>query len=275
MAGTVLSTLRCCRVVVFRLNDRRSLACVARRVRSRTPTECGSVGAVARLSWRCAPRAGPRFLLATGSVGTVGRPSQAPPMPPPARRPPWRGATASFAPSASGQAQSPTGLITELRQVSVLFCDLVGFTPLAESKDPEEVRELLSGVLRARPRHRDSLRRRRREVHRRCSHGGLGGSDRQGGRRGAGRSRRARSRLRPSPRTAPNVARSRSAPGWASSPEGRHDRDPRGGLCRRRPGQHGGEDPIGRPTGLLLCRRVDHASPPTPPSPTRTPADTS
>jgi len=27
----------------------------------------------------------------------------------------------------------------------VLFCDLVGFTPLAESKDPEEVRELLSG----------------------------------------------------------------------------------------------------------------------------------
>ncbi len=34
---------------------------------------------------------------------------------------------------------------TELRQVSVLFCDLVGFTPLAESKDPEEVRGLLSG----------------------------------------------------------------------------------------------------------------------------------
>jgi len=34
---------------------------------------------------------------------------------------------------------------TELRHVSVLFCDLVGFTPLAESKDPEEVRELLSG----------------------------------------------------------------------------------------------------------------------------------
>ena len=33
---------------------------------------------------------------------------------------------------------------TELRQVSVLFCDLVGFTPLAESEDPEEVRELLS-----------------------------------------------------------------------------------------------------------------------------------
>ena len=27
---------------------------------------------------------------------------------------------------------------------SVLFCDLVGFTPLSESRDPEEVRELLS-----------------------------------------------------------------------------------------------------------------------------------
>jgi predicted ATPase/class 3 adenylate cyclase len=34
---------------------------------------------------------------------------------------------------------------TELRQVSVLFCDLVGFTPFAESKDPEDVRGLLSG----------------------------------------------------------------------------------------------------------------------------------
>jgi class 3 adenylate cyclase/tetratricopeptide (TPR) repeat protein len=34
---------------------------------------------------------------------------------------------------------------TEIRHVSVLFCDLVGFTPLSESRDPAEVRELLSG----------------------------------------------------------------------------------------------------------------------------------
>src|SRR5208282_3505714 len=34
---------------------------------------------------------------------------------------------------------------TELRLVSVLFCDLVGFTPLSEARDPEEVRELLTG----------------------------------------------------------------------------------------------------------------------------------
>ena len=38
-----------------------------------------------------------------------------------------------------GTAQ-PTG---ELRHVSVLFVDLVGFTPLSESKDAEDVRELL------------------------------------------------------------------------------------------------------------------------------------
>ena len=33
----------------------------------------------------------------------------------------------------------------ERRLVSVLFADLVGFTPLSESRDAEEVRELLSG----------------------------------------------------------------------------------------------------------------------------------
>jgi class 3 adenylate cyclase len=37
---------------------------------------------------------------------------------------------------------SPT---TELRHVSVLFCDLVGFTPFSEKREPEEVREVLSG----------------------------------------------------------------------------------------------------------------------------------
>lgn len=33
---------------------------------------------------------------------------------------------------------------TERRVCSVLFCDLVGFTPLSEARDPEDVRELLS-----------------------------------------------------------------------------------------------------------------------------------
>src|SRR6516162_5890958 len=34
--------------------------------------------------------------------------------------------------------------VAERRVCSVLFCDLVGFTPLSESLDPEAVRELLS-----------------------------------------------------------------------------------------------------------------------------------
>src|SRR5689334_5004443 len=45
-----------------------------------------------------------------------------------------------------------TAPASERRLVSVLFVDLVGFTPLSESRDPEEVRELLS-------RYSDSARR--------------------------------------------------------------------------------------------------------------------
>ncbi|MDX6327469.1 MAG: hypothetical protein QOK15_3823 [Nocardioidaceae bacterium] len=37
----------------------------------------------------------------------------------------------------------------ERRVCSVLFCDLVGFTPLSEARDPEEVRELLSRYFEA------------------------------------------------------------------------------------------------------------------------------
>src|SRR5579862_9720768 len=41
-------------------------------------------------------------------------------------------------------AAAPEKAGAERRLVSVLFADLVGFTPLSESRDPEEVRELLS-----------------------------------------------------------------------------------------------------------------------------------
>ena len=45
--------------------------------------------------------------------------------------------------SSTGQGQ-PTAPTSERRLVSVLFADLVGFTTLSESRDPEEVRELLT-----------------------------------------------------------------------------------------------------------------------------------
>ena len=54
------------------------------------------------------------------------------------------------APSAAGQA-APAAVpgpgrepAAERRVCSVLFCDVVGFTPLSEARDPEAVRELLS-----------------------------------------------------------------------------------------------------------------------------------
>src|SRR5271156_818286 len=46
---------------------------------------------------------------------------------------------------AAGNASAPDREpVAERRVCSVLFCDLVGFTPLSESRDPEAVRELLS-----------------------------------------------------------------------------------------------------------------------------------
>jgi class 3 adenylate cyclase/tetratricopeptide (TPR) repeat protein len=50
----------------------------------------------------------------------------------------------SLTENAPSSAPIPAGATAERRLVSVLFADLVGFTPLSESRDPEEVRELLS-----------------------------------------------------------------------------------------------------------------------------------
>ena len=52
-------------------------------------------------------------------------------------------------PAPAQQAQAPASGGTELRQVSVLFCDLVGYTALSEQRDAEDVRELLSGYFDA------------------------------------------------------------------------------------------------------------------------------
>jgi class 3 adenylate cyclase len=49
---------------------------------------------------------------------------------------------------AAAAAGQPAGPVAERRVCSVLFCDLVGFTPLSEARDPEAVRELLSEYFR-------------------------------------------------------------------------------------------------------------------------------
>src|SRR5579884_1895434 len=54
---------------------------------------------------------------------------------------PLRATTPTPAGTPSASARTP---LAERRLVSVLFADLVGFTPLSESRDPEDVRELLS-----------------------------------------------------------------------------------------------------------------------------------
>jgi class 3 adenylate cyclase/tetratricopeptide (TPR) repeat protein len=48
-------------------------------------------------------------------------------------------------PAAADPAESGLAPVAERRVCSLLFCDVVGFTPLSESRDPEVVRELLSG----------------------------------------------------------------------------------------------------------------------------------
>ena len=50
----------------------------------------------------------------------------------------------SAGPAAGKASAADREPVAERRVCSVLFCDLVGFTPLSESRDPEAVRELLS-----------------------------------------------------------------------------------------------------------------------------------
>src|SRR5581483_321180 len=51
--------------------------------------------------------------------------------------------TTAAAPAAAAPAPAPA-VAAERKIVSVLFADLVGFTTLSESRDAEDVRELLS-----------------------------------------------------------------------------------------------------------------------------------
>ena len=88
--------------------------------------ECGSALAVPCPSCGTPTTPGKRFCRSCGS--------------------PLPGSAAQSAPPATtGSADLGTSVpVAERRVCSVLFCDLVGFTTLSESRDPEEVRELLS-----------------------------------------------------------------------------------------------------------------------------------
>jgi class 3 adenylate cyclase/predicted ATPase len=84
---------------------------------------------------------GTRFCVDCGSPLSQTCPSCAHPVEPDTRFCGNCGTALSPAAAVPAQAVVP---VAERRMCSVLFCDLVGFTPLSEARDPEEVRELLS-----------------------------------------------------------------------------------------------------------------------------------
>ena len=145
----------------------------------------------------------------------------------------------------------------ERRLVSVLFADLVGFTALSESRDAEEVRELLSRYFDTCRRLIDAVRRHGREVHRRRGDGRLGHTDGDRGRRRARSSGRARSRRRGL------RARGRGRRAGPSGTRGRAHRRGSGDDRRRGPGhgrgrsrQHRLAGAVGRRAWHRLRRRV-------------------
>jgi class 3 adenylate cyclase/predicted ATPase len=91
---------------------------------------CGDCGTVLAGCPNCGEpiTAGKRFCRACGfALAGADAPGLTPPASPPVVAP-----------------HPEAGSVAERRVCSVLFCDLVGFTPLSESRDPEAVRELLS-----------------------------------------------------------------------------------------------------------------------------------
>ncbi|HEY6058797.1 MAG TPA: zinc-ribbon domain-containing protein, partial [Candidatus Limnocylindrales bacterium] len=102
--------------------------------------ECGTRLAIGCPTCGAENRPGARFCGECGTALTSGAGERAP------DRAAEHGAPATApapvsAPDASHAQPQPAA---ERRLVSILFADLVGFTTLAEGRDPEETRELLS-----------------------------------------------------------------------------------------------------------------------------------
>ena len=138
----------------------------------------------------------------------------------------------------------------ERKVVTVLFCDLVGFTAKAEQLDPEDVRAVLAPVPRPPPRRARAPRRHGGEVHRRRGDGALRRAGRARGRsraRGSCRPRHPRLRGRGRTRAAGRGHHRRGARLARRQPvRGRRD-----GVRRRR--QHGGPTPERRPVNGILA----------------------
>jgi len=88
--------------------------------------------------------AGRKFCLECGTSLAAGCPACGAPNPPAARFCGECGARLAGAPAPVHAAPSAAPPVAERRVVSVLFADLVGFTTLAEHRDAEEIRDLLS-----------------------------------------------------------------------------------------------------------------------------------
>ena len=126
-------------------------------------------------------------------------------LPRPARRSRNAGNGAVARGAARRDARSGVAPTAERQLVSVLFADLVGFTPFAEERDAEDVRETLTRYFDLATRGDRALRRHRREVHRRRGDGRLGRADRPRGRRRAGGPGRPRARRRGRDRSGPAI----------------------------------------------------------------------
>ena len=151
--------------------------------------------------------------------------------------------------------------------VSVLFADLVGFTPFAEERDAEAVRESLSQYFEI-ARQMSALRRHGREVHRGRRDGGLGRAHRPRGRRRTRCSGCAR------PRGGRPVARGgHRGPRWrAHWGGGRHPRRHGPGHGRRRLVNTAVPAPVRRPARNRAGRRGDPARRSRPASRSKRPA---